>query len=70
MAEKEILTLDLKPWNMGQGKKPKFATLEAAKPIEDLKTRIKALMAGQDKAGEFYRQFHYQSFHLYISSHS
>jgi 3-hydroxyacyl-CoA dehydrogenase len=40
-------------------KKPKFATLETAKPIDDLKTRLKALAAGQDKAGEFYRNFHY-----------
>ncbi len=40
--------------------------MEAAKPIDDLKTRIKALCAGQDKAGEFYRNFHYCLF-SYIS---
>ena len=50
----------------GPRKKPKFATLEAAKPIEDLKTRLKVLGAGTDKAGEFYRQFHYSLF-SYIS---
>jgi len=47
-------------------KKPKFATLETAKPIEDLATRIKALASGTDKAGDFYRQFHYALF-SYIS---
>ena len=65
-GEKEILTLNLQAMEYGARQKPKFATLEAAKPIEDLKTRIKALCAGTDKAGEFYRQFHYNLF-SYIS---
>jgi 3-hydroxyacyl-CoA dehydrogenase len=65
-GEKEILTLNLQSMEYGPRQKPKFATLEAAKPIEDLKTRIKALCAGTDKAGEFYRQFHYNLF-SYIS---
>ena len=47
-------------------KKPKFATIETAKAIDDLKLRIKALVAGQDKAGAFYKQFHYGLF-SYIS---
>jgi len=63
---KEILTLNLQTMEYGARVKPKFATLETAKPIEDLKTRIKALSAGSDKAGEFYRQFHYALF-SYIS---
>lgn len=65
-GEKEILTLNLQTLEYGPRQKPKFATLETAKPIEDLKTRLKALCAGQDKAGEFYRQFHYGLF-SYIS---
>lgn len=65
-GEKEILTLNLATMEYGPRQKPKFATLETAKPIDDLKTRIKALCAGQDKAGEFYRQFHYNLF-SYIS---
>lgn len=65
-GEKEILTLDLQTMEYGARQKPKFATLETAKPIEDLKTRIKALCAGTDKAGDFYRQFHYNLF-SYIS---
>jgi len=65
-GEKEILTLDLKTLEYGPRQKPKFATLEAAKPIDDLKTRLKLLLQGTDKAGEFYRQFHYGLF-SYIS---
>ncbi len=65
-GEKEILTLNLQTMEYGARQKPKFATLETAKPIEDLKTRIKALCAGTDKAGEFYRLFHYNLF-SYIS---
>jgi 3-hydroxyacyl-CoA dehydrogenase len=65
-GEKEIQTLNLSTFEYEPRKKPKFATLEAAKPIDDLKSRIKALCAGTDKAGEFYRLFHYNLF-AYIS---
>lgn len=64
--EKEIHVLDLKTLEYGKRNKPKFATLEAAKPIDDLKQRMKVLSAGQDKAGEFYRKFH-NSLFSYIS---
>jgi 3-hydroxyacyl-CoA dehydrogenase len=40
--------------------------VEGAKIVDDLKTRLKALVNAQDKAGEFYRQFHYGLF-SYIS---
>lgn len=65
-GEKEILTLNLQTLEYGPRQKPKFTTLETAKPIEDLKQRLKALCAGTDKAGDFYRQFHYNLF-SYIS---
>jgi 3-hydroxyacyl-CoA dehydrogenase len=65
-GEKEILTLDLKTLEYKARVKPKFATIEAAKPIDDLYSRLKMLCAGTDKAGEFYRQFHYGLF-SYIS---
>jgi 3-hydroxyacyl-CoA dehydrogenase len=65
-GEKEILTLDLKTFEYKARVKPKFATLETAKPIDDLIHRLKMLVAGQDKAGEFYRHFHYGLF-SYIS---
>ncbi len=63
---KDIQVLNLSTLEYEARTKPKFATIEAAKPIEDLKTRLKAMAAGQDKAGEFYRQFHYALF-SYIS---
>jgi 3-hydroxyacyl-CoA dehydrogenase len=50
----------------GTRSRPKFATVEAAKPLDDLRQRIKALCGGGDKAGEFYRHFHYGLF-SYIS---
>lgn len=65
-GEKEILTLNLDTLEYGPRVKPKFSTLEAAKPIDDLQQRLKMLVAGQDKAGEFYRLFHYNLF-AYIS---
>jgi 3-hydroxyacyl-CoA dehydrogenase len=65
-GEKEIYSLDFKSFEYKPRTKAKFATVEAAKPIDDLKTRLKALCAGTDKAGEFYRHFHYGLF-SYIS---
>jgi 3-hydroxyacyl-CoA dehydrogenase len=65
-GKKDILTLNLQTFEYAAKTKPKFATLEAAKPVDDLKTRLKMMTAGTDKAGEFYRQFHYHLF-SYIS---
>jgi 3-hydroxyacyl-CoA dehydrogenase len=63
---KEILTLDLQTFEYAPKTKPRFTSVEAAKPIEDLKTRIKMLAGGTDKAGEFFKQFHFHLF-SYIS---
>jgi 3-hydroxyacyl-CoA dehydrogenase len=65
-AGKEILTLNLQTLEYGPRIKPKFASLEAAKPIEDLKQRLQLLQASPDKAGDFYKAFHYGLF-SYIS---
>jgi 3-hydroxyacyl-CoA dehydrogenase len=65
-GEKEILTLNLKTLEYGPRQRPKFASVEAAKPVEDLPARLKMLFAAPDKAGEFIRQFHYGLF-SYIS---
>ncbi|HNM33770.1 MAG TPA: 3-hydroxyacyl-CoA dehydrogenase NAD-binding domain-containing protein [Chitinophagaceae bacterium] len=65
-GKSDIQTLNLSTFEYEPRKKPKFATLETAKPIDDLKTKLKAVNAGTDKAGEFYRQFHYALF-SYIS---
>jgi 3-hydroxyacyl-CoA dehydrogenase len=65
-GEKEILTLNLKTMEYGPRVKPKFASVETAKPIDDLQQRLKILVNAQDKAGEFYRHFHFGLF-SYIS---
>lgn len=65
-GEKEIYVLDLNSLEYQPRKKPKFATIEAAKPIDNLNQRLKIVCSGQDKAGEFYRHFHYDLF-SYIS---
>lgn len=65
-GKSEILTLNLATMEYEPKKKSKFATLETAKPIDDLAQRLKMLYNGQDKAGEFYRSFHHLLF-AYIS---
>jgi 3-hydroxyacyl-CoA dehydrogenase len=54
-GKSEILALDLKTLEYRPQQKAKFATLELTKPIENLKDRLKVLVSGKDKAGEFYR---------------
>ncbi|MCX8149761.1 3-hydroxyacyl-CoA dehydrogenase/enoyl-CoA hydratase family protein [Thermaurantimonas aggregans] len=51
-----ILSLDLNTLEYRQQKKAKFPTLEQTKTIDNLSDRYKVLIAGQDKAGEFYRK--------------
>ncbi|MTI20842.1 3-hydroxyacyl-CoA dehydrogenase/enoyl-CoA hydratase family protein, partial [Fulvivirga sp. RKSG066] len=63
----EILTLDLESLEYKPKSRPKFATLEATKPIESLKERFKPLFSGKDKAGEFYRDSFYALF-KYVSN--
>ena len=54
-GKSEILSLDLKTFEYKPQEKVKFATLELAKAIDSLPDRMKALVMGQDAAGEFYR---------------
>ncbi len=54
-GEKEILELDVNSFEYKPSGKTKFASVTAAKPIENLRDRLKALHAAQDKAGEFLR---------------
>jgi len=65
-GEKEIEVLDLVTMTYQKRKKVAFATLSAAKAIEDLPTRLKAVYAGTDKAWAFYQYFFHQLF-AYIS---
>lgn len=65
-GEKNIEVLDLKTLQYQPRQKVKFASIEAVKQIEDLPTRIKLLFNASDKAGQFYKTFHYSLF-SYIS---
>jgi 3-hydroxyacyl-CoA dehydrogenase len=66
-GETEILTLDLKSLEYKPKAKAKFATLETTKPIDDIRQRFRVLLAGKDKAGEFYRDSFYALFQ-YVSN--
>ncbi|HET6244159.1 MAG: 3-hydroxyacyl-CoA dehydrogenase/enoyl-CoA hydratase family protein [Bacteroidetes bacterium] len=66
-GKSEILALDLKTMEYRPTQKVKFATLETTKSIEDLRTRMRVLISGKDKAGEFYRSSFYGLFQ-YVSN--
>jgi 3-hydroxyacyl-CoA dehydrogenase len=63
----KILTLDLKTMEYKPKAKAKFATLEGTKSIESVKDRYKVLLAGKDKAGDFYRHSFFGLFQ-YVSN--
>jgi 3-hydroxyacyl-CoA dehydrogenase len=52
----EILALDLATGEYRSQEKVRFATLEAAKAVDDLAARTRVLWAGTDVAGAFYRR--------------
>jgi 3-hydroxyacyl-CoA dehydrogenase len=66
-TSKEILTLNLTSFAYEPRVKAKFASITAAKAIEALPDRLKALYAATDKGGEFVRAFHFALF-SYISN--
>jgi 3-hydroxyacyl-CoA dehydrogenase len=55
-GKSEILVLDLKTLEYRSKVKVKFATLEAAKNVDNLSERTKLLFNGSDEAGDFYRR--------------
>ena len=65
-GEKEIRTLNLHTLEYELRRKPKFASVEAAKQVDALTERLKMLVSAPDKAGEFYKHFHYGLF-AYVS---
>jgi 3-hydroxyacyl-CoA dehydrogenase len=52
-GNRQILELDLTTFEYRPQQKSKFASLDAAKQIDDLPKRIKKLVWGEDKVGEF-----------------
>jgi 3-hydroxyacyl-CoA dehydrogenase len=55
-GKREILSLDLNTLEYRAKKSAKFETLELTKTIDNVADRFKVLVAGKDKAGEFYRK--------------
>ena len=55
-GKKAILQLDLETLEYVPSTRPKFATLEMAKTIDNVIDRFKVLVKGKDKAGDFYRK--------------
>jgi 3-hydroxyacyl-CoA dehydrogenase len=66
-GKSEIHVLDLKTLEYRPSEKVKFATLEMTKTIDNLRDRMKVLIAGKDKAGDFYRASFYGLF-AYVSN--
>nr|MBA2494954.1 3-hydroxyacyl-CoA dehydrogenase [Acidobacteriota bacterium] len=52
-GNRQILELDLETFEYKPQEKTKFPSLDAAKQIEDLPTRVKTLVWGKDNVGEF-----------------
>ncbi|TYR34501.1 3-hydroxyacyl-CoA dehydrogenase [Sphingobacterium phlebotomi] len=61
-----ILALDLKTLEYKEQEKVKSATLEATKPVEDIRKRMKVYEQGTDKSGTLFRAMHYPLFE-YVS---
>ena len=55
-GKREILSLDLNTLEYRAKKPAKFETLALTKSIDNVADRFKVLIAGKDKAGEFYRK--------------
>ena len=66
-GKSEIHSLDLKTLEYKASTKAKFDTLEATKSIDNLRNRMKVLISGKDKAGEFYRASFFGLF-AYVSN--
>ena len=61
-GEKVILELDTETFEYKPSPKSNMASVSAAKPIDNLKDRLKVLHGGKDKAGEFLRSLNFYIF--------
>lgn len=62
----EILSLDLDTLEYRKSKKANFATLEKTKSVDLVTDRFPILVAGEDRAGEFYRK-NFAAMFAYVS---
>ena len=61
-GKRVILELNPETFEYQPSQKPKFASVSAAKPIDDLRERIKVLVLSKDKAGEFLKKLSFMIF--------
>ena len=61
-GNKEILELNIDTFEYNSSNKSKFPSVTAAKPVEDLKERLKMLTFSHDKAGEFLEKLSFMIF--------
>ena len=61
-GEKIILELDTETFEYKPSPKSNMASVTAAKPIDNLKERLKVLFSGKDKAAEFLRSLNFYIF--------
>lgn len=61
-GEKEILELDTDTFEYKPSPKSNMPSVAAAKPIDNLKERMKVLVSGKDKAAEFLRSLNFYIF--------
>jgi 3-hydroxyacyl-CoA dehydrogenase len=61
--ESEILTLDLTTFEYRARQKPKLASFEMARNIEDTRERVRTLCQSPDRAGQFYQKLLFDTFH-------
>jgi len=61
-GKRVILEMNVETGQYGPSVKPKFASVAAAKPVDDLRERIKMLVSSKDKAGEFLKKLYFYVF--------
>jgi 3-hydroxyacyl-CoA dehydrogenase len=61
-GKRVILELNTETFEYEPSVKPKFASVAAAKQIDDLRERLKALVLSKDKAGEFLKKLNFMIF--------
>jgi 3-hydroxyacyl-CoA dehydrogenase len=59
-GKRQILALKLSTMEYQPKAKPRFDAVKAAKPVDDLRKRLRVLHGAEDKAGDFFRQASYR----------
>jgi len=62
-GESEILTLDFTTFDYRQRRKPRLASLEMGRNMEDTRERVGMLCQSPDRAGQFYQKLLFDTFH-------